>query len=231
MQNNGDNTKIFQLKSDNSDLYHFQSGQYVFIKNPKFVEPEETHPFSIASSPLQEDLEFCIKRYGDWTTNIQKLNIGDSLFISEPQGNFIWNDAVTHAVFLLGGIGISPIMSMIRFIAQKKIQPRSLIILYGNRNPESVVYRKELDELKNLIPNLTIIDIYSDLNNDSSWMGYHGFITKVIVEKEVNLNLNSTFYYIGPPIFIEKMDRLLDELHISPAKRCKEDFSLVNNEK
>lgn len=223
-----EDTQIYQLKpTTDEDSFSFLPGQYVLLKNPDFERPDEEHPFSIASSPVNHDyIEFCIKTYGDWTNALSQVSEGTTLRVSEPIGTFTWNSSLQHAVFLLGGIGISPIMSMLRFIRDMKLSPESLIMLYGNRTPETVAYRKELDELQDNL-SLKIVDIYSHLPDDHLWKGHRGFITKEVMDEEVNFTLNPTFFIIGPPIFIQKMDELLDSYNIPKEKRKKEDLSIL----
>lgn len=219
----GEDTVIVQIKPKSQEgIFSFLSGQYCFIKNKNSVTSSETHPFSIASSPLNKEyLEFCIKKLGDWTTEfVDTIKKGDTIQISSPIGNFIWDDKINYAVFLLGGIGISPIMSMLRYIHAIKQKPK-ITMLYGNRTPETVVYRKALEELKQKIP-LDIIDIYSHIDNTYPWKGYRGFITEEMVKNEVKLDNNPTFFVIGPPIFIQKMNDLLNKLSIAPNQIKKE---------
>lgn len=222
-----EDTFIYRFSPVAGSILHYKPGQYVFIKNLP-IAPEEEHPFSLASSPMNpEYLEFCIKTYGDWTDALTKADLGQKISISDAQGDFTWDSTILQAVFLLGGIGISPIMSMLRFMRDMKLSPQSLIMLYGNRTPETVAYRKELNELAVSLP-LKVVDIYSHLPEDHPWKGYRGFITKDIVDKEVNFTLKPTFFVIGPPVFIGKMDELLDMFSIPSEKRKKEDLSITS---
>src|SRR6185437_3945247 len=93
-------TYIFRLKPQEDLIPHFFPGQYCFLKNPQFENPDEAHPFSIASSPETTYLEFCIKEMGDWTENFcEKTRVGDTIFVSNPQGNFVWDSTIQNAVF------------------------------------------------------------------------------------------------------------------------------------
>lgn len=221
-------TYLYHLKPATTETILFKPGQYVFLRNPQSSHPDEDHPFSIASSPLQTgSLEFCIKSLGDWTKELENMSLGSLLHLSEPHGSFTWDTSILHGVFLLGGIGISPIMSMLRFMGDMKLKPESLIMLYGNRTPSTAAYVQELKDLQHVLPTLKIVDIYSHLSDTDPWEGYRGFITRDILESEINLTLKPTFFYIGPPVFIEKMDSLLHELNVPEAQRRKEDFSAV----
>lgn len=213
-------TFLLRIKpKDTSFITPFSPGQYMHFKNPAFAEPEQIHTFSITSSPNTATyLEFCIRTYGDWTKKLLEGQIGDILQLSGPDGNFTWD--VTHdsnAVFLAGGIGIAPIISMLRFINEGKYQG-NYVLLYGNRAPETIAYKNELEQLEKSINTCKVVHIFSDLSEGHSWKGYKGFISKEIVEKEVNISLKPTFFLIGPPIFIKKMKDLLHELSIEDKK-------------
>lgn len=195
--------------------FTFLPGQYVFLKNPAYL-PDEAHPFSIASSPLEKNyLEFCIKVYGDWTERLSTLKKGSLLYLSHPLGNFIWKNNIEHVVFLLGGIGISPIISMLRYLSQQHDVPKTITILYGNRTPETIVYRDELEQLTEILP-IKLVHIFSHIADSHPWEGYRGFITEEIIENETHLQEKPTFFVIGPPIFTEKVKKILLHLHTSP---------------
>lgn len=215
-------THIYTLRPENESI-QFKAGQYVFLKDPNFSNPEEEHPFSITSTPDRTNLEFCIKQYGDWTESFAKRVKGSIVFVSEPQGEFVWDKDITYAVFLLGGIGISPIMSILRTL-QKKGNESEIVMIYGNRTPKTIAYEKELHQLENTLSNFKVIHVFSDIPYTHSWSGYRGFITKDIIEKEVNVKKNPTVFFIGPPIFIEKMNRILHSIGINQSQMKKENL-------
>lgn len=224
-----DDTFIFHFTYP--DNFLFSPGQYVFLKNPTSKTPDEEHPFSLASSPLETQyLELGIKSFGDWTRELIQAEVGQTFLCSKAQGQFTWDTSILHAVFLVGGIGIAPIISMLRFLRDMKLRPHSLILLYGNRTPQTVAFRKELRELQQVLPMLKIVDIYSELSASDPEKGYRGFITREIVEEEVHLTLEPTFFYVGPPLFIHEMDHLLDKLAIPSDKHRKEDFAAITHQ-
>ncbi len=217
-------TFIYKVKPKTGILLHFLSGQYVFLKNPDSMNPEEPHPFSIASSPSSKDyVEFCIKIYGDWTREFSQKEIGSTIEVSEAQGNFVWEKGIKHAAFLLGGIGISPIISIVRSL-NKSRDIVHLTMLYGNRTPDTIAYENELETLAKTLP-LKIIHIFSDINNEHKTKGYHGFITQDILQKEINFSENPTFFVVGPPIFVEKMLGILPGLGVQKENIKIEDLS------
>lgn len=211
-----EDTYIYTLSPKNpTDEILFKPGQYVFLQNPAFVLPDEQHPFSIASSPTEKRfLEFCIKAYGDWTENLTTMEISAPLFVSDPMGKFVWDNHITNAAFLLGGIGISPIMSMLRYLREINNNPQ-ITLLYGNRTPETIAYNAELEDLKHHFKKFKRVDIFSHLPKNHPWNGYKGFITPEIIKQEIDLSSSPTLFIIGPPIFIQKMKKIFSDLHIA----------------
>jgi|SRR5579885_1811742 len=224
-----EDTYIFQLVP-NETYPTFLPGQYCYLKNPEYKNPDEVHPFSIASSPLEKRyLEFCIKAYGQWTQTFAKKQIGEIIKISQPEGKFTWNNNVNHAVFLLGGIGISPIMSMLRSLVKNNHKPDSLTMLYGNRTPQTIAYNDELQQLQKDLPNFKIIHIFSHVPKEHPWKGYRGFITKDIIEREVHVDMKPIFFIVGPPIFLQKMEQTLALLNVEKNDIRKESLDIHDN--
>lgn len=213
-------TFLLRVKPKNPEkIFHFKPGQYCHIKNPLYEKPSDIHTFSIASSPGTKNyLEFCIKVYGNWTKTLSQAKTGDILQIEGPFGKFIWNDQTdTHAVFLVGGIGISPIMSMLHSINEKNYTGNFLLI-YGNRTQDTIAYQKELEKFTQQIQKFRIVHIFSHLAPSDPWQGYRGFVTADVLQKEVDFSIQPTFFIIGPPIFIDKMNALLKNFSVAKNK-------------
>lgn len=210
-----DDTFILHLKPEDKDVLTFQAGQYANIINPQFENPEEEHPYSIASSVNNKEyLEFCVKIYGDWTTFFSKIKVGDTLKVNGPYGSFMWEENDKNCVFLVGGVGISTFMSMLRTISEGKNDSK-VTLLYGNRTDKTIVYRKEIDTLIQKIGHGSkVVHILSHLKPEEKWEGYRGFLTREIIEKEVDLSSHPTFFMVGPPIFIDLINKLLKEMNI-----------------
>jgi propane monooxygenase reductase subunit len=224
-----DNSFIIRLKPiATKTVFTFEPGQYCLLQNPFTQDKRDLRPFSIASSPeVKHALEFCIKIYGDWTKSFSHIKEGDAIQLTGPFGNFIWNDAINNAVFLVGGTGIAPIMSMLRTITARRRNPH-IKLLYGNRTPETILYKEELDRLQKDVSNFQLVNIFSEYNEEEKSYGpyYHGFISTDIVKKEVDFSGKPIFFVIGPPIFIEKMNILLAEFQVKPEQIIQENLKL-----
>lgn len=213
-------TFILQIRpKTDREIFRFKPGQYCYIKNPIYKNSDEAHIFSIASSPNTKTyLEFCIKVYGNWTKNLSEMKKGKLLYINGPFGRFTWDSTEDHnAVFLVGGIGISPIMSVLRYINNKR-RKGNFLLIYGNRTQETIAYKQELEMLAQQIEKLRIVHIFSHLLPNDPWQGYRGFVTSDVLQKEVNFHIKPTFFVIGPQIFITKMDAILKQYDVQDDK-------------
>ena len=107
------------------------------------------HPFSFSSSAEATDgrVEMSIRNLGDFTSEIHKVPVGKRVYLDGPYGAFtIGNPADMH-VLIAGGVGVTPMMSMIRTLADRG-DTRPVILLYGSKDWESITFREELEALK-----------------------------------------------------------------------------------
>lgn len=217
-------TFILLAKPVLGEVFPFSPGQFAGIENPEYPSGQKNHFFSIASSPNDKvRLKFCFKVYGDWTKRLSEKNPGDRLRIAGPFGKFMWHSTVQHAVFLAGGIGITPFVSMLRYIKEANEHP-SITLLYGNRTEKDIVYRSFLEETIRHLPGGKIIHILSHLTESDIWEGYRGFLTKEILEKEVTFNADPTFFICGPPIFVQLAEDILKQKSVAESKIRRELF-------
>src|SRR3990167_4293134 len=105
---------------------------------------------------------------------------------------------------------ISPFMSMLRYIV-KKNSIEKITLLYGNRTQQTISYKKELEEISKKIT-LKIIHIFSEEKEKLYIPAYHGFITKKIIEKEIDFSAKPVIFITGPQVFIEKMLPVLGKI-------------------
>ena len=205
---------VFILKikprGENTD-FSFIPGQFIGVTNPdwRFLHP--VHYFSIASSPKSPYIELCVKIFGEWTKSLSKKKAGEYLEITEPKGKFIF-DTKKESVFLAGGVGIVPFMSMLRSI--EKSNRHKISILYGSRNLNSIYYKKEIEETCNTLK-IKLVHILSD--EISGWKGYNGFITEDMIRHEIKNVPGSTFFICGPPVFVTKMEDILSRMSVKNA--------------
>jgi predicted ferric reductase len=141
----------------------FAPGQFVWLSLAHSPWHMQEHPFSIASSPLAgPQIELSIKALGDFTAMLGGVPPGTRAWVDGPYGNFSIDEHSTAAgyVFIAGGIGIAPILSMLRTLALRGDE-RPLLLIYGNRVWERVAFREELDALRGRL-HLAIVHVLQD---------------------------------------------------------------------
>ena len=129
--------------------FPFAPGQFSFATFASPALSREEHPFTIASSPLEQDrLELIIKKCGDWTEGVDKLQKGSKAGIQGPFGLFsiCAHPEAESFVFIAGGVGITPFLSMLRTMARAG-DPRSATLLWSNKTHADVFLAEELQEI------------------------------------------------------------------------------------
>jgi predicted ferric reductase len=188
----------------------------------------EEHPFTISSSPTQESYHAAsIKESGDFTSGIGSKKIGDLIAIQAPFGRFsyVLHPAEHDLVFIAGGIGITPFMSMLRHM-RDTASDMEVLLLYANRTEEDIVFRNELDSFSSQShPRLHLVHVLSKAGD--TWSGERGHINRALIEKQFIGDLrDKTFYLCGPPSMMTVTMSILLDLGIPSHRIRSERFAL-----
>jgi len=202
--------KTFKFKKPEG--YTFIPGQFTMISFDN-NGPEGKKPFTFSNSPADDHIEMTIKEVGSFTKALFKLGVGDNIFIQGPRGTSLnFDDSITNdIVFLAGGSGITPFISILRYAVKKNL-PNKFLLLFGNRLEKDIIYRQELDDL-NKQDNIEVFMFITE--KVVNWTGELGFIDKEKIINHVPMIRDKLFYICGPPIMNHVMVDLLHELHIS----------------
>jgi len=206
----------------------FQPGQFAWLTawHSPFTDTE--HPFSFSSSAEQpERLEFGIKELGDFTATIKDMQPGQRVYLDGPFGAFSVDrrpDAEAYA-FIVGGIGISPVMSILRTLADRGDQ-RPLFLFYGNLDWESIAFR---DELEALCQRLNLKIIYVLERPPEGWEGEVGFVTAQVLERHLPADkLQEVECFVcGPPPMMDAVESALLSLDVPLQNIHAERFDLA----
>ena len=210
-------------------VFNFQTGQYAMLsfqdKNGKlFIN----HPFSIASSPSEKRyLQFGIKIGGKFTQTLATLNPGDEITVMGPYGTFVF-DEYKHpdAVFIAGGIGITPFISSIRYASNIKL-PNKLTLFYSNRTLDSISYFEELKELGRQNPNFQpVFNVSKETITEKQEYLESGQLNKDIISKHLLSVFNKDYFLCGPAVFMKAMENNLLEMGVPQNKIHQEAFSM-----
>jgi glycine betaine catabolism B len=213
----------------------YAAGQYAFFKLDG-VSGDAKGPirhFSIASSPTEQDLLFSTRiRDTPYKQKLASLEKGTKIQTWGPEGEFVLHDDHSKpAIFLSGGIGVTPFRSMVKYATDKEL-PLKIIMFDSNRNENNILYKKEFDDWAAKNKNLNIIytiteEGESTQDKSSQWKGERGRIDRSMMARHINSKdlENSIFYVCGPPGMIKAMQEMLQEVQI-PKERIKvEEFT------
>ncbi|MBN1904582.1 MAG: ferric reductase-like transmembrane domain-containing protein [Deltaproteobacteria bacterium] len=154
----GKNIYSLELAPEKDKAVVYAPGQFAFLKiRSSAISPEE-HPFTISSSPTRQPLlQFTIKDSGDWTNRVKEIKAGDKACIHGPFGIFghINFESRDEIIMIAGGIGITPILSILRYLHDIK-SGRKITLLWSNRTQKEVVYADELNNIEKSMTGLSI---------------------------------------------------------------------------
>lgn len=200
----------------------FLSGQFFFL-TIKIRGEEAIHHFSFSSSPADKgNIEFTKRITGsDFSQALNVLKAGDWARLRGPEGSFVLPRKQHKLAFLSGGIGITPLRSMLKYIVYKKL-PYDVVMLYGNNSLEEIAFREELAELAASHPSIRIEHILSGPNVPPDWQGKTGYINSALVAELIPDHMDRLFYISGPPKMVIALEEQLTALKI-PTSRMKRD--------
>ncbi len=208
--------------------FNYRPGQFHFITLLRSEGlPREEHHFTISSSPTNPDvLTSTIKESGDFTSTIKYTKAGDTASVEAPFGRFSYtfhpNDK--NFVFIAGGIGITPLMSMLRHMRDTGAN-FPVTLFYANRYEKNIVFKDELKEMESgEFPKLKVIHILSQPSQE--WNGESGHVDANLLEKYVDDFQNKAFYICCPAKMRQEMLRILKEKQVKTSQLRLEEFSL-----
>ena len=248
-----DNTDVmsFKFTKHNDDgidnkIVNYIAGQFAFFDiGEVYNDPKgPIRHFTISSSPTENFIMFSTRiRDSPYKKRLSTMEKGTKVKVKGPEGYFVLHQDYTKpAVFLSGGIGVTPFRSMIKYATDMQL-PVKIIMFDSNRNRNNILFKNEFDEWASMNKNLKIIYTISEKdqndNEQSSlsplsstatddWEGEYGRINKAMILKYVDIHElnNSIFYICGPPSMLKAMQILLQEDLEIPKERIKvEEFT------
>lgn len=212
-------------------VFAFVPGQFQFITFYRGAGlPVEEHHFTISSSPDETGhVASTIKELGDFTSTIGETKPGDRAAIHAPFGRFSYafHPQEKRRVFIAGGIGITPVLSMLRYMNSTG-DTTDTVLIYANKAEEQIFFREELEAFeKGSILNLRLVHVLEKPSEE--WTGYSGFVNREIIEEYCSEGLNhSGFYVVGPDPMREAVIGALGEMGVKDKRIHIEVFRFVD---
>ncbi len=209
--------------------YTYLPGQFHFITLHRAAGlPEEEHHFTVSSSPSRPGAVCStIKESGDFTATIGNTRPGDTAVVHGAFGRFSYMlHGGSEPVFIAGGIGITPIMGMLRHMQDTGAQNKSLL-LYANRTEESIAFRDELERMcAESGPGLNLVHVLS--RPAEGWIGERGHIDEEMLKRYCASRVaGSHFYICGPEGLRQSTVKALIRLGVADKRIHTEIFSLL----
>jgi ferredoxin-NADP reductase len=209
--------------------FAFKAGQaidVVLVDPPGTDSQNARHAFSIVSAPFQRDLVVATRmRDTAFKRALKRLPIGSPVRIEGPFGSLtLHNNRARPAVFIAGGIGITPFMSILRQAAKEQL-PQRLLLLYSNRRPEDAAFLPELLELERQNKQFRAVATMTNMDKSGRpWKGETGLIDEDLVKRAAG-ELSAPIYYLaGPPAMVEAMRRTLNPVGVDDDDIRSEEF-------
>ncbi len=188
---------LFEIKLDDGTELNHKPGQFVEVSVFGIGEA----PISLSSSPTKKKtFELCVRKLGNVTTSLHKLNVGAKVGIRGPFGNGFDTNSLKRKdlLFIAGGLGIAPLRSLFNFVLDNRSEFGRVTLLYGCKEPKELLFGDELAALASRDD----IEFKSTVNwcpDNEVWSGNIGVITTLIPQIEFDPE-NTTAILCGPPV-------------------------------
>lgn len=197
----------------------FTAGQFVdlsLIDPPEIDWAGSSRTLTIASAPFENELMFAMRMRGSvFKRTLRNLPLGSEALIDDPAGVFTLHEGCSRpAVFIAGGIGITPFLSILRQAAFNR-HPHRLHLFFSNRRPEDAAFFSELQAMPKSNPFFRFIPVMTQmLRSKRTWEGETDYVGAAMLSKYL-CSVGEPIYYVsGPPAMIESMRQKLLELGV-----------------
>ena len=208
--------------------FTFKAGQFAdftLIKPSETDAEGDTRGFSLGA-PCEDDIMFTTRmRDTAFKQNMKNMPIGAEVIFDAPYGSFtLQKNTKIPAVFLSGGIGITPMRSIVLQATHDKTEHK-IFLFYANKTPKDAAYLDELTAVQKENTNFKLIASMTDVDGSKGWKGETGFFTKEMLHKYIG-DLSQPIYYIsGPASMVSSIRKTLSEAGIDEDNIRTEEFT------
>ena len=194
--------------------FDFKPGQSadLTLPNPPETDAEgDVRTFSIASAPFEDQLMFATRmRDTAFKRSLKKMPLGTVVKMDSAMGSFtLHKNSAKPAVFLAGGIGVTPFSSIVRQ-ADHDRAPHKLYLFYSNRRPEDAPFVEVLQNVEKTNPQFRFIATMTEMRRSKkTWNGETGRIDQEMLSKYLNELRGPIYYVAGPPALVSEMRKML----------------------
>lgn len=223
-------TWTLELEPEDGNEFRYHPGQFAWLTLRASPFAMKEHPFSFSSTPTRPGrIAFTIKELGDFTSGIGSVTVGERAFVDGPYGSFgiDRHPEATGYVFIAGGVGIAPLMSMLRALADRG-DTRPKWLFYGNRLADRIVFADEIDALAERI-DMQVVDVL--LEPPPDWRGERGYVDAGVLQRHLPTDPAERqalqYYVCGPTPMIRLAEHGLGSLGVALNRVHSEIFDLA----
>ncbi len=205
--------KSFRVELTKDMNIHFYPGQFFMVSFVDDPEIKTARAYSVASSPLNKRyLEIALNKVGPFTTKLFEMNEGDLLKFKGPYGKFYFTGEIqNNLVLIAGGTGITPLMGIVRYCNDANLNNR-IKLIYSVRTPHDIIYRDELNKIKNENKNFDYIVTITREHGD--WKGKKGRIDLNLLKENIEDIEESVYFLCGAKEFVHSIIEMLESLGV-----------------
>lgn len=202
-------TKTFRVEIPDGNI-PFYPGQFFMVC---FDDPKFQRAYSIPSSPTQKNhIDITMDLVGEFTHKLWQTKEGDYLIFKGPYGKFYFDESMNNNLILIGGgLGITPLMSIIRYCNDKKLQNK-IKFIYSVKTPENIVFNEELKQIKEQNKNFNYLVTITRSKPEHNWQGRTGRIDSDLLKQNIVDIENSLYFLCGPLEFVKSAIAMLESL-------------------
>jgi glycine betaine catabolism B len=220
--------KTFVFAAEGDKVFHFEPGQFITVQLEIDGQPI-SRCYTISSPPTRPHLiAITVKRViGGPVSNWLHDNVtpGTRISVLAPLGQFtLSGPPATKYLFLSAGSGITPVMSMTRTLVDLG-SDADVLFVHAARTPADIIFRRELEAIAAVSPNIRVVHICEGDYPSERWMGLRGRLTTAALQAIAPDLAERVTYTCGPPAYMAVVRRLLDEVGYDMAYYHEESFS------
>jgi len=213
-----------ELRPVDKRPFRYVPGQFVIVSfQSKHISPEP-HPFTLSSTPTRpEYLQLTVRTNGDWTRHVARITVGERVYIQGPFGRFshVFTDPAREIIMIAGGIGITPMLSMMRFMADRQDQ-RAITLIWSNRSREHMVYPDELNELGEKLTGFRSVLIFT--GNSDEYLSTEGLNLEKLQSMLKGSGRQAAIFVCGPEQMMVQIKNDLKRIGFEPRSIHTETF-------
>jgi predicted ferric reductase len=222
----GEDAVCLKIISTTNHMPAYWPGQFSFITIFSPHISKEEHPFTIASAPSRHaSLEFIVRTTGDWTGQLKNIQPGDRVSLNGPFGLFshLPLSKKNEIIMIAGGIGITPMLSMLRFMAQRGDQ-RKITLIWSNQTRKHIILQPEFRDLEVQLEGLRIFHV---LTRDLDDRGENGRLDLVKLKRLIaDCDNPAAIFVCGPDQMMKAVKNFMVSLGFSKRMIFMERFRL-----